>query len=288
MSPRVFLLCVAGLALPAALAQTATTVEPRAFGYSVGDVVTRRVALDLPPGTRLDEASLPVVGGRGRALELRSVLRRGNEIELAYQVFVSPPEVRTLELPPVLLRVEGGPRVQDLRVDAWPLTVAPLGPVEPSPRHGLGEMRPDAPPPLIDTAAARRRLAVEGGLLALLLAWLAYVYIGLPWRARRHRPFGVAWRGLRHLPAQADAAQWREAWARVHGALNQTAGEALFESGIERFLAARPRFEPLREELPLFFRRSRAVFFAGEPVLDDDGWLRGFCRRCRDIERGSA
>ncbi|HJV72080.1 hypothetical protein [Ideonella sp.] len=271
-----------------ASAQTANTSEPRAFGYSVGDVVTRRIHLDLPAGMRLDESSLPQVGGRGRSLELRSVERRGSEIELAYQVFLAPREVRTLELPPLALRIEGGPRVVDLRVDAWPLTVAPLGPVDASPRHGLGEMRPDAPPPLIDTSALRRRLLGYGALGLLLLGYLAHVYIGLPWWARHRRPFGLAWRAVRQLPAQPGAEQWREAWARVHGALNQTAGEAVFEPGLERFLAAHPGFELLRDELLQFFQRSRAVFFAGDAPQVDRRWLLDFCRRCRDAERGSA
>jgi len=279
------LLC---LASATATAQTATTSEPRAFGYSVGDVATRRIHLNLPAGMRLDESSLPTVGGRGRPLELRSVVRRDSEIELSYQVFIAPREVRMLELPPLGLRIEGGPRPIDLRVDAWPLMVAPLGPVDASPRHGLGEMRPDASPPLIDTTAVRQRLWLYAGLALLLLGYLAQVYIGLPWWARQRRPFGLAWRAIRHLPPQPEAGQWREAWARVHGALNQTAGEALFEPGIERFLVIHPRFVPLRDELPQFFQRSRAVFFASDAPQVDRRWLLDFCRRCRDAERGAA
>lgn len=271
-----------------ATAQTATTSEPRAFGYSVGDVVTRRIHLDLPAGMRLDETSRPPVGGRGRALELRSVRRQGDELALEYQVFLAPTEVRTLEMPPLGLRIEGGPRVVDLRVDAWPLTVAPLGPIDPSPRHGLGEMRPDAPPPLIDTSARRRRLLACAVVGMVLLGYLAQVYIGLPWWASRRRPFGLAWRSLRRLPGQPAAEQLRDAWAQVHGALNQTAGEALFETGVERFLASHPRFELLRDELPQFFQRSRAVFFASDTPQAERDWLLRFCRRCRDVERGAA
>jgi mxaA protein len=278
---------VSGLAV-AAQAQTVTTTEPRAFGHAVGDVVTRRIHLDLPPGLRLDESSLPQVGGQGRALELRSVQREGPELVLAYQVFVSPPEVRTLELPPLALRIEGGSRPVDLRVDAWPLTVSPLSPAEASPRTGLGELRPDAPPPLIDTSAPRARLLWYAGLATVLLGYLAQVYIGLPWWTRRRRPFGQAWRALRQLPPQPDAAQWRAAWTQLHRAFNQTAGQALFEPGVPAFLSAHPRFEALRGELPQFFRRSRAVFFENGAAPADRRWLLDFCRRCRDAERGAA
>lgn len=261
--------------------------EPRAFGYAVGDVVERRVLLDLPPGTTVDPASLPSPGGRGKALELRSVALQGRELHLSYQVFLAPRELRVLEMPPVLLRLLGGPRAMDLRVEAWPLTVGPLTQESPSPRRGLGELRPDAAPLQVDTAPLRQRLT--GWALAALLpmGWLFHVYVGLPVWRRRHRPFGQAWQTLRSLPAQPSAEQRRAAWEQVHEALNRTAGEVVFESGLAGFLAAHPRFARLGAEWQQFFERSRAEFFAGAGQAADAAWLQAFCRRCRDAERGA-
>ena len=276
---------------------SASIDEPRAFGYTVGDVVSRRIALQVPDGLKLDEDSLPRAGARGRALELqRVVLHKSlvgvpDGLQLDYQVFLAPRELRVLEMPPIELRFEGSPRPQTLRIDVWPVTVAPLAPLEPSPREGLGEMRPDREPPRIDTAAARVRLAVEGGAMLLLLGYLANVYLVLPWSAQRRRPFGRAWKTLSALPARPDAAQRRAAFERVHVALNETAGEVLFEPGLDYFIAQRPRFASLRDELARFFAASRAEFFAGGGN-DDDAvdarWLLVFCRRCRDLERGAA
>ncbi|MFO1340973.1 MAG: hypothetical protein U1F53_22595, partial [Burkholderiaceae bacterium] len=140
-----------------ALAAELTVQEPRAFGYTVGDVVTRVVHLELPAGQSLDAASLPQDQRRGQAVELRHVGRRdswqanGRHVELSfeYQVLLSPPELRTLELPPIGLRVQGPARVEELRVDAWPLTVGPLSQAEARQREGLGDLRPDAAPPLV-------------------------------------------------------------------------------------------------------------------------------------------
>lgn len=190
--------------------------EPRAYGYQVGDVMTRRIAVQVPAGLRLDESSLPPVGRLGHAFELRRVdwqaLRGGrHQLLLEYQVFLAPVAVRTLELPPVILRFAGQPRAQDLRIDAWPVTVAPLVPVDVSPRRGLGDLQPDAEAPLIDTAPARHRLLAGAVLAALLLAYLAHVYLGLPWLARRRRPFESAWRALQ--AAQAAAAPSKTARA---------------------------------------------------------------------------
>jgi mxaA protein len=272
------------------------TREPRAFGYQVGDVVQRRVTVWVPAGLTLDEATLPRPGARGKALELRALqrrvvaegVRREEEIVLDYQVFLAPPAVRTLEMPPFTLRYDGAPRAQELRVDAWPVTVAPLVAVEAPSRTGLGELQPDQPPPLIDTGAGRLRLIAFAVVLAALLAYLAVVYLGLPWWGTRRRPFGLAWREVRHLPPTPSDAAWRAACQQMHAALNQSAGEVLFEQNVERFAARRPAFAALRADIVKFLHLSRRVFFAGAAQAPGDAaWLVGFCRRCRDAERGS-
>lgn len=269
--------------------------EPRAYGYQVGDHVQRRVVVHAPAGWTLDEASLPKPGGRGTALELRSVQRRTSaagggqriELDLDYQVFLAPAAVRTVEIAPIALRFTGAARTEDLRVDAWPVTIAPLVQVEAPNRRGLGELQPDRPPLLRDTSAPRTRLVAYAAAALLLLAALAIAYLGPPWRAARHRPFGVAWRQLRRLPAQPDDATWRDACVRLHEALNRTAGEVLFERDLDAFVQRHPGFAPLRDDLQRFLQTTREQFFGGAPRRADDGrWLVALCRRCRDAERG--
>jgi mxaA protein len=299
MSTAALLVLVSMLALgggvaAAPAAPEARSDEPRAFGYTVGDVVSRRITLQVPAGLKLDEDSLPRAGARGRALELqRVVLQRSltgvpQTLQLDYQVFLAPRALHVLEMPPIELRFVGSPRPQTVRVDAWPVTVGPLAPAEPSPREGLGEMRPDREPPQLPTAAARTRLALELAAVLLLLGYLAQVYLVLPWAAQRRRPFGRAWAALRALPAQPDASQRRAAFERVHAALNETAGEVLFEPALDRFVARHARFAPLRDELARFFADSRAEFFAGGRDALDMRSLLALCRRCRDLERGAA
>lgn len=274
----------------------AFTVEPRAFGYHVGDLVEREVVVHAPDGYVLDEATVPRPGARGKALELRSVVRSSesesggtvHRLQLGYQVFVSPPEVRTLEIAPFSLGFKGEGRDQAVRVDAWPVTVAPLVPVEVSPRTGLGEMRPDATAPLLDTRASRQRLLACGVVVLLCLAYLAHVYLALPWWGRRQRPFAHAWRQLGGLPADSPAPERRAAFQRVHEALNRTAGEVVFEQGVDRFVAAQPRYASLRADLLAFFQQSRREFFADDSPADGSRWLVEFCRKCRDAERGAA
>jgi mxaA protein len=270
--------------------------EPRAYGWRVGDVLSRSAAVEVPDGLELDESSLPQVGRQGQAFELRRVVwdaaRRGgrHRLSLEYQIFLSPPEVRTLELPPVVLRFGGRPRAQELRIDAWPVTVAPLVPVAVSPRRGLGELQPDAEPPPIDIAGTRQRLWAYAAALASVLVALAWTALGPAWAARHARPFETAWRQLNGTPAGTEPL--RAALRLLHEALNRSAGAVLFEPGLAAFLTARPGYAPLRDDLVLFFRLSRREFFgdgADAAALPPDPrrWLLEFCRRCRDVERGT-
>jgi mxaA protein len=294
-------LCAAGLcctAVASAQGLSMTIDEPRAFGHFVGDIVTRRIVVLAAPPLALDAASLPQLGRRGSALELRRLdWQRGSgpdgraryELRLDYQVFLAPTEARVLELPPLPLRFTGGPRAEEVRADAWPLVVAPLAPVEASPREGLGELRPDRASPLIDTRATRLRLAAYAALALPLAAYLASIYLVAPWWLRRHRPFGNAWREVRTLPADPSLPQLQAAIRRVHEAFNRSAGHVLFERGIDGFVAAAPRFAPLHDQIAAFFERSREAFFGrGSDTRRDAAWLVEFCRRCRDVERGAA
>jgi len=308
------------------------TNEPRAYGYQVGEVMQRQVTVHAPKGWRLAEDSLPRPGGRGQAIELRRVAAsvqavpggERHELALEYQVFLAPANVRVLEIAPLRLRFEHATRSEDVRVEGWPVTVAPLTPLETSTRRGLGDLQPDRAPPLVDTATIRIRLLVCAVLGLLLLGTLATVTFGPPWRAARNRPFARAWRELRHLPNQPEPLQWRAACRALHEAFNRCAGEVLFEPGLDRFVNLHPSFGVLRGEIARFMQMSRDEFFGdtaradhrrartddngaraddngaraddngaraddnGASAEGDAAWLVNLCRRCRDAERGFA
>lgn len=269
------------------------TVEPRAFGIRVGDVVERQVIIDIPSRLTLDEESLPRVGPQGPVLELRSLSRRvartstGRQLtlQLRYQVFAAPVAVRSYELPKLQLRFNGVPRGDDLRVDPWPLVVSALATEEASPREGLGELRPDIAPPLRDTAPERAVLGACAAAALLLASYLALVYFGLPWWGLRHRPFTQAFKAVQRLAADDG----RDACRALHAAFDQTAGRTLFAEAVDGFVVQAPRFAVLKDDIRTFFARSQAAFFAdaaSAPSLQRD-WLLAFARACRDAERGS-
>lgn len=281
------LLAPAGL-LAAEQAPTAQAQAPRAYGYFVGDVVQQRVQLELPGGWALDLQALPRSRRPGQALELRQALLQGRELLLEYQVFAAPAELRLLELPTLQLRLQGpGGAEHTLRVEGSPLLVAPLLPAQPSPRTGLGELRPDQPLPLPATQGhAQRLLLYAAAALLLGLLWWQLKY-GLPYSRRRQQPFAQAARALRHLGGPPEA-QGQAAFRLLHEALNRSAGQVLFAEGLPAFLQQRPAFAPLQAELQEFFRRSEQAFFAGSapaPGGETLAWLRGFAQRALQAER---
>jgi mxaA protein len=269
---------------------------PRTFGYQLGDLVERQAAFHLPRGLRLDPASLPMARPNA-ALELRDVRweapawwRLGDtyKLHLRYQVLRSPAEPRLMDLPPVVLRFQGGSRPQDVRLDAVPILVSPLVPEPPPERNGFGAWQPDVPPPLIEAGATRTRLALESIAAVLLLGGLTVGRFGWPGR-RPQRPFDDAWRVLRRFPQAPSAALWQEALTALHRALDRSHGQVLFVQGLDGFIAQRPGFAPLRADLGSFFERSRLGFFApGDEGTPDMAWLKALCRRARALERDAA
>ena len=99
------------------------------------------------------------------------------------------------------------------------------------------------------------------------------------------RPFARALRDIKRLPAGDQGLA--QAVQRMHQAFNTTAGASVFDS--TSFIQQKPGFAPVKEEIDRFFGLSRTVFFepaAAHGIDDPMTWLKQFCRRCRDCERG--
>jgi mxaA protein len=283
---------VPAVADDAALSPTLTTEEPRAYGWQLGDVLTREVLVTLPDGWRLLDDSLPAVRANGRSLELRAIERqrldggRRERLRLHYQVMRSPPDLKALEIAPLQLRAQGPQRTENLRLEAWPVVVAPLAPPEPVARRGLGDLQPDRPPPLPEDRQRGLRLAVEAALLLLAGAGFAHARWGAWWRRGPQRPLAAAARAVRRLPRQPAAPALQAALRAVHAGLNHSAGQVLLAADLPGFLARRPALAPHQAELRQFFALSDAVFFAGQQAPDDAAaQLRGWLTRWARAER---
>jgi mxaA protein len=273
--------CAAGVALAAwsaepPAASPVRTLEPRAYGYVVGDLIERQVQLQLPAGQRLDEQTLPRPGRVGPWFELVQARLSGTpqqpgaalQLDLRYQLMNAPPNVRTLALPALrlgLLSAAASAVPQVLEVPDWPVSAAPITPEHVLSRAGLPALQPDLLPepqplaPLQWRIAAWWCLALAAGGVLLLRRHPALAF----WR--RSSPLRQAWLQLRRLQGQQrgqpDAALAAQARRLLHQALDGCAGRALFAGQLAPLYAARPELQPLAAEIERFFARSNQAFF---------------------------
>ncbi len=293
------LLLVGGAAWAQTVVVRFEVENPRAFGYVIGDTVTRHVVAEVTKPYRLQEKLLPKPGRLGPWLELRdvTVVRRSGfatnqyELEFAYQIFNSPETIRLLALPHTDVYFQGEGRTLAQEVPTWSFAVTPIMPGTAPMREGLGKMRPDVPPPLLATAPYRIRLGLYVAGSAAILLYLVYAYVGLPFIARSNGPFAHAYRELRGLARRSEADGFRTALRRVHRAFDETAGATVFGERLTQFIAEHPRYMDLKDAAEQFFRLSRHEFFGEgmiEPRVHSMKWLLVFCRDCRDRERGVA
>lgn len=265
---------------------------PRPFGYVIGDTIVHRIIVETRPGITLQRSSLPKDGPLNRWLNLNTVKieahdREGGRhyrIDLVYQVFYAPQEVKMLAVPGFNMRFNQGGQSLDQAVPDWNFTVAPLRELAVRKDQNGEYMRPDVLPPLISDRITLYRL--YAGLLAMLLALssLAYLYGYFPGMPQRSI-FKRAGRRMQGL-STADIEQGLNIF---HAALNSLNKQPVFKHQLAVFFQCHPQYASASEQLEWFFEYSNRYFFAGEhrPVKDDLEKIKNLCRICREIERGS-
>jgi mxaA protein len=275
------------------------TIEPkRDVGYTVGDILERTVILEAQKPYQLLETSLPIAGndkkrrGKGSGIEVREVrLEKSTRpdkniytLHLSYQVFTNNIVAKPAILPAEMVKFGGEGKNFEVRIPSWSFRISPLA------VYGSVVVERDMSgfrgPLKLDATRHYQGLWVALAVLALSLLGLLYVLGTSSWLPRMGGPFARAYRDLRKLPATPEGLS--QGVSRVHQALNASAGHSVFDAA--GLLKRKPGFAPVAAELEQFFALSRSVFFepsaphgiAGEPLA----WLRQFCRRCRDCERG--
>jgi mxaA protein len=270
-------------------------LTPRNFGYVIGDPVDYDALITVPEAYALETEYLPKPGPLNEWLDIRAVswtktAEKGAaryRLRLTYQVFkgLRQPEKLTVPALPIRFRGEGPLEVQ---VPPWDITIAPIIPADVADEKV--EIRESvSPEPLPIGPHHLRLIAYLAGTLGIL-AILAWRYGKLPFFTRAAPPFARTLRDLKKLSRKpADAEAYRTAVKLLHRALDDTAGFRLFAGDLDTFLASRPAFAELRDELNHFFAMSRCVFFTAPdaPIPTDSPLTRleTLCRRCVAAER---
>ena len=270
-------------------------------GYTVGDIVDRIVTLEVKKPYKLLETSLPIVGFERRyknqlvGIDLSSIKHDKRDtsdstiytLYLAYQVFTNNLVAKHGATPPEYLKIIAADgKIYQLRVPTFDFVISPIsvfGAVKIE-----NDMSPFRGPLLLNAEPEKERLKILLAMLAVSLLGLLYILGRRAWLPMMGRPFARAYRDLRKLPDNAEGLQ--KSVARLHKALNTTASNSVFSDTLELFLATKPAFKPIQADLERFFEVSRHVFFESgstQPAgASPQAWLKHFCRRCRDCERG--
>jgi len=250
--------------------------EPRAFGYFIGDTLTREVILNVGEGQSLDAASVPLQGPVNYWLELSDVKLktdvRGDgttyRLSLKYQTFYAPLDPRRLVIPALTLKVMGGKDTGEVRVPEFGFLTSPVRLLFAQSSQSSGsavELQPDAPVHRVTTGHERTGMLVSGLIALASLIGLAWHQAWWPFRRRPSRPFTDA---ARYLKANAsrleDAGGYRIALLKLHRAFDISAGKRLLSDDVGAFLSARPEFAPYADQVEHLFSSSRQAFFAND------------------------
>jgi len=295
MKPKLIRWFPCGLAALLSAAEAAPRVElsaPRDFGYVMGDVIEHSVEIDVPADHTLETGFLPQAGALDDWLDVRAVdwdeRRDGNtrryRVRLEYQLFqgVRASEKAEIQALPIRFR---GPEALEVRTPPWSFSILPL--IPPQLDDEQVRIRGFLPAPALSTDTHRTRLSgYVTGMAAIigLLMWVRYR------KARQKAPFARALADLKPLLCGApNPDQYRQAARRLHRALDETAGYAVFADRVDSFLAAHPVFAGARTELIGFFAWSQTLFFQTStttlPEYPPPRGLETFCRLCAALER---
>lgn len=259
-----------------ARAPSVEVIEPRPFGYFLGDTLRREVDVRLGAGQELEAASLPRPGPLNYWLELSSVdvkKETGDadalyRISLTYQTFYAPLDPRRLLIPSFKLKISGAAGDGEVTVPELSFLTSPIRQLFTEKNEPAGSaiaLRPDRFPPRQPTGAERTTLLLSAAVALAALVALAWHNAWWPFHRRPSRPFTEAARYLMGSATRlGDARDYREALLRMHRAFDHVAGRRVLADDVGQFLANHPEFAPYAREVEQMFASSRQAFFADD------------------------
>ncbi|MFZ2451036.1 MAG: nonribosomal peptide synthetase MxaA [Methylovulum miyakonense] len=266
-------------------------LTPRPFGYLNGDEIRHKIILETRNGVQLQRGGLPKRGAVNRWLNVNKVAVNETkisggfryEIDLVYQAFYAPLEVKMLTIPSFDLPLAQGGNNASQTVPAWHFTLSPLRELSIRKDESGQYMRPDAAPPLLDATGAVYGLWAAFAITLGSAGGLAYYYGYLPGLPKRR----VFKRAAKKLAGLSDA-QTAEALTVFHQALNAVNGAPLFQHQLADFYQRHPTYQTVDAQLRWFFQTSNQYFFS-DAAANQPGTLanlRKLCAACLDKERG--
>ncbi|MCB5184923.1 nonribosomal peptide synthetase MxaA [Methylobacillus gramineus] len=267
----------------------------KSYGIQVGDTLSRRIVLDLPAGSTIAKAGVPLKGSKAEGIELVGVevseSDSGNgrqySLRLDYQVFASSAKPVVMRLPQASLKMSAQDGQESvLTIPQWPFWFSPLV-VSSSGKAGIN-MQAQFRPPAVEVAKLHAWLGVCVCLVVSGLLALIYINADKKWLPFMGGAFAHAHRRIKRLKATPGST--KEAFYHMHAAFNQWYGGNCFAQDIDSFVQQNPRFGKSREDIARFFTSSNEQLFFGQAkdaseVIKE---LKQLSKQFRNCERGVA
>lgn len=234
----------------------------RSFGYTLGDVLERRVPLYTTQSSfTLTELPAPLRYGTWIELIQASVSSDNTWLVLQFQVINAPTSVIDTALPSQQFDTVQG---TTLILPQWSFSVSPLIPQDTE--SGL-TMQADKSPPAIDVSPLEDRLRwLVISLLLTLLVWLGW-WLWQNSMDRKRLPFAHAYHRMKH--GRLPCAQEDTPWLILHQAFDQTGGRVISVNTVNKLLETAPWLQPFSAPINTFYTASASRFFAQSTEAED-------------------
>jgi len=258
----------------------------------VGEILTRRIELEIQSPYQLSAETLPMKGARKNGMELHDIdvktssgkQAKNYVITLQYQLFAAEFTPVVLQLPAEKFAITGGEKALSVNLPAWQFWFSPLVP------KGIGNakenMQPQLKPTLIDVRAHHLRFWLALSALIIGLTGLIYINADKRWLPFMNGAFATAHRRIKKLPQNQHGE--KQALVYMHQAFNQINGANLFVNQLDEFLNHYPAFAQFKTQIEAFFERSNQSLFGDKTQSTAEliSNLVMLSRQLRDCERG--
>lgn len=270
-------------------------VQPREFGYHIGDKFRRLITLTLNKPYVLDETSLPKPGKMIPWLNIEAPKVEVNEgqqtrtyrIALSYQITNIDKDALDIGVEGHEISIKNGQEkltllIQPVRIQAGTI-------VDSKASLNAGDLQANAAPLAINLTS-NRVLAFASMLIACIVTFLLTTF-GSPFSIEQP-VFTRAYRKLSKLPAESwSAEQYDEALKETHQAFNETAGRVVFTEDVSAFINKNPAFKNSSQQISRFFKHSNDFYFSGLETTQQafpPGELIKLIKQCSAHEKGAA
>ena len=270
-------------------------------GYTVGDLIKRKVKLTIFKPFLLIEESLPIVGyeKRYRGELLGMTLREASftkeitneksvyEIDLSYQIFTNKNFAKPAAITADYYRLinpENPDNIFKVRVPSFTFAISPIA------IFGAVKVENDMSgyrgPFLIDSSQYKKIQIASFITLLVSILLLSYIYSRYTWWPSQNKIFSQIYNKFKKTEVSKENL---EAFLKsLHKGLDSSLGQTVFIDNLNLLYKKNNSFKNIEGEINDFFKLSRSYFFDKNKKINKIkaySWLKSFSLHCRICER---